>query len=320
MKLLGKPVDFETLLRAEYISSRRGSSMADLMKAAADHGLYCQPVARMTCHSLRYSDCPVILNVKSSAGGLKYNHWVVYAGESEAGVRIYDGSKEIHFGSCRELAAEWGGVGLLISAKPIRGRRMMLVGMSELLYWAGVVVLLVGIAFRVRDCVAGYFRGVSVATSTALQSFVVVTISVLAALSAAACREGGYLADQEAVSRIQDANYANFLRHTDFDAVVSAVEQRSAILVDARWKHDFDHGHIPGAVNVEPNTTAKACLSLLSGVSKSASVIVYCQTDACPYSGMVARTLENAGFRDVRLYKEGWREWDSRTNAPARDG
>jgi hypothetical protein len=66
MKLAGKEIDFRDLVKPEYLGSRKGSSLAELKKAAEDNGLYAESVTRLSSPVLLRSQYPVILHVKSA--------------------------------------------------------------------------------------------------------------------------------------------------------------------------------------------------------------------------------------------------------------
>src|SRR5262249_47381056 len=80
LRALGKDVSLEDLIKPEYISSKQGSTVADLTKAGKDLGVFVEPVGHLTCGILRQVDCPVILHVKSDLSSTDYNHWVLFMG------------------------------------------------------------------------------------------------------------------------------------------------------------------------------------------------------------------------------------------------
>src|SRR5260370_28036335 len=53
LRALGKEVSFADLVKPEYISSREGSTVADLKKAATDLGGFLEPMSRMTSAMLQ---------------------------------------------------------------------------------------------------------------------------------------------------------------------------------------------------------------------------------------------------------------------------
>jgi len=78
MKLSDRQVDFRELVKPEYIGSRRGSSLAELKKAAQDYGLHALPAGKVTSRVLRNCPHPVILHVKSESTSREYDHYELF--------------------------------------------------------------------------------------------------------------------------------------------------------------------------------------------------------------------------------------------------
>lgn len=70
IRLAGKKVDFTELVKPEYLGSRKGSSVLELMKAVEDYGLFVAPVGNLNTRVLRNYPHPVILHVKRTSGQL----------------------------------------------------------------------------------------------------------------------------------------------------------------------------------------------------------------------------------------------------------
>ena len=69
----------------------------------------------------------------------------------------------------------------------------------------------------------------------------------------------------------------------------------------------FNEGHLPGAHSF-PHTEA-AALAPSSLSEKEAAIIVYCASDTCKNSHYAAETLRQLGYRDVRVFVGGKKEW-----------
>lgn len=86
-------------------------------------------------------------------------------------------------------------------------------------------------------------------------------------------------------------------------------------------------GHIPGAVNMDyafclnpvsmDLAETKRLESTFAMIPKDKPVIVYCQTGARASLSFLA--LKEAGFKDVRLYPESWKDWGSSPMLPVED-
>ena len=77
-----------------------------------------------------------------------------------------------------------------------------------------------------------------------------------------------------------------------------------AILVDVRPRHEFDAGHITGAVSIPLDELDER----LAELPADAEVIAYCRGPFCAYAHEAVRKLTKAG-RTARRLEDGWPEW-----------
>jgi rhodanese-related sulfurtransferase len=92
-----------------------------------------------------------------------------------------------------------------------------------------------------------------------------------------------------------------------------AVENKNALILDARPAVFFARGHVPGALNLARDDFA-ADYRRLAPTLKTAQnqrVIVYCSGGECHDSRLVANALLSLGFSDVSVYTGGWDEWSA---------
>jgi rhodanese-related sulfurtransferase len=75
------------------------------------------------------------------------------------------------------------------------------------------------------------------------------------------------------------------------------------IVVDVRGAGDFERGHIPGAINAPYDSIEKANLP------REGILVLYCGNNQCPWSKLGARTLENAGYKNVMVLDGGISNW-----------
>jgi rhodanese-related sulfurtransferase len=93
----------------------------------------------------------------------------------------------------------------------------------------------------------------------------------------------------------------------------SAVENKSALILDARPSTFFEQGHVPGAFNLARDDFAHDYRHL-DDVLKAAHdkpVIVYCGGGDCHDSRLVANALLTLGFGDVTVFTGGWEAWSA---------
>ena len=78
-------------------------------------------------------------------------------------------------------------------------------------------------------------------------------------------------------------------------------------LVEALPEKYYRDGHLPGAVHL-PHDQVRA----LAGdrlPDKGAFIVVYCASEPCQNSQIVAHTLEAMGYTNVAEYVEGKKDW-----------
>lgn len=105
------------------------------------------------------------------------------------------------------------------------------------------------------------------------------------------------------------------------DQFHSAVDRKSALILDARPSVFFENGHVPGALNLARDDFAKD-YRRLTGVLQSAHdkpIIVYCSGGECHDSKLVANALLSLGFSNVSVFTGGWEAW-SAVGLPAATG
>lgn len=85
---------------------------------------------------------------------------------------------------------------------------------------------------------------------------------------------------------------------------------RSATVIDARPRAEFDAGHIPDArvLDAPPGDPVAAVARLVTG-NKAAPLVIYCNGPHCQASRRLADQLAAAGFTAVRRYQLGMPVW-----------
>lgn len=83
-------------------------------------------------------------------------------------------------------------------------------------------------------------------------------------------------------------------------------------LIDTRRSLDFATGTIPGAKNVPVTTSTFVRSAILQESIKAKHVVLFCQSDQCRYSDVVAQWIKAYGIHDVQIYRGGISDWLSR--------
>jgi rhodanese-related sulfurtransferase len=80
-------------------------------------------------------------------------------------------------------------------------------------------------------------------------------------------------------------------------------------LLDARSEHEFEEGHLPGAINIPYDNFVDYYNDLVDLVPIDADVVAYCRSVTCDLSDNLAQELQLAGYEKVLVYRGGWLEW-----------
>lgn len=94
------------------------------------------------------------------------------------------------------------------------------------------------------------------------------------------------------------------------DQVIDALKGQTAYFVDARELHDYQEGHLRGAINLPSSAIYTSIEAVLTVVPDTSSrVIVYCGGGNCEASHNVAGALRSDfGYTNVSIYTKGWEE------------
>jgi rhodanese-related sulfurtransferase len=99
------------------------------------------------------------------------------------------------------------------------------------------------------------------------------------------------------------------------------LQARGALFIDARRSATYALGHIPGARSLpawEDGLVAKVEQLGLFTPDLKAPVVIYCAGGDCHDSHLVAEKLWLAGFRNLRIYADGFPDWEKRGGGVAK--
>ena len=81
-------------------------------------------------------------------------------------------------------------------------------------------------------------------------------------------------------------------------------------LVDVLAPESFAERRIPGAVNVPNGLDFADEIERVIAPSKEDEIVLYCASADCMASESAARKLEEAGYENVKHYKDGLAGWE----------
>ena len=127
--------------------------------------------------------------------------------------------------------------------------------------------------------------------------------------------------DAELTTLIATPPFAMAAPTVGLDKFRSAVDSKSALILDARPSVFFEQGHVPGALNLARDNFAGDYrrLSTVLKANTDKPIIVYCSGGDCHDSRLVANALLNLGFSNVSVFTGGWDAW-SGAGLPASTG
>jgi rhodanese-related sulfurtransferase len=85
-----------------------------------------------------------------------------------------------------------------------------------------------------------------------------------------------------------------------------AIRDKSVVLIDANSAKTYAAGHIPGALNY---TNAGKSFASLLPADKKAFFVAYCGEPGCQAWCKAADELNRLGYKNVKHYKGGLKEW-----------
>lgn len=308
MKLSDIDVDPQELLKPEYIGSPRGSSLAELKKAAEDNGMHAIPVGMLTTRELRQSPYPIILHVKSAADRKEYDHYELFLETKDGQAKLYDPPQLVKLVPFYELAPRWDGTGLIVSAEPIDLGTVFAPARRRFIIYAAVAIaVILGVRWGRRrwlptaDVMSRHrLLGLSIAQGAGLA-----IAALLCGMVYHFVNDEGFLAHANATDSIQQAHLTNFIPKVSKKEIHKLLNT-NAVFIDARLKRYFEAGHLEGAINVPVNASDEERSKVLADIAKDARIVVYCQSSGCRFAEKVAIKLMSDGFSNVSLFKGNW--------------
>jgi rhodanese-related sulfurtransferase len=314
MRALGKDVTFDRLVQPEYISSKQGSSIADLQLAAEENGVHLLPLTRMSCLMLREIHCPVILHVKPTPEASAYKHWVLFMGDKDGIAWIYDGDQPAKEISEEDLAARWDGTGIVVSNEPVSALGLSTEMLYPYVFYGGLCALGIGVLSLVsRRWERPLDRGRMAAFRNALAQAACLALVALGLCMGYRFVNGtGYLSNSHTVAVIQESHLGTFLPKINAGEVADLLGAPGVTVVDARRSGDYQLGHLPGAISVPVDGSDDQCEQALDGVAKTSKIVVYAQTKYCSFGYTVAKRLMEHGYGNIIVFRDGYHGWTTR--------
>lgn len=302
----GKKCQFKQLLNARYISSRRGSTLKELTRAARELGLETRPLAGMNAAALRQVTCPAVLHVKYYGGSPAYDHWTLFMGVDGDEAVVYDGPHETPKRvPLARLMALWDGTALLLHASPpavlplraAAAAQYLLYGsafLSGLLFmaWAAVRRESMRNVTGLRRCL----------TEAAFQAVMLLAFAILAAGAAALGAGHGPLAHLQTTAEMTRDNVVQLLPRYGPRDIARLKAEPGVRFVDPRGESEFNAGHLEGAIHLPtPQVFARGVLAgRLEELPPARRWVVYESGNTCR-AEWLAEQLWRAGIDNLAI-------------------
>jgi len=310
IRATGKDIDFRDLLRPEYISSEKGSTLPQLKKAVEDNGMYAEVVEKLTSLELRHSPYPIILHTKSGVDRDEYDHVELFLGTRKGKARLCDPPEPIRSVPLAELAPRWGGAGLIVSPHPVDLRIIFAPARKLSMIFLVIAMAAISTVYWVRQrwFVAAKISCRRFVRRSVAQGAGFAIAALLCGMICHVANDEGFLANPNATASIQQAHLGNFIPKIG-EKKVHRLLDGDAVFVDARLTCDFDVGHLEGAISIPVEADDTKRRKATAEIRKDAAVVVYCQSASCRFAEKVAVKLISDGFSNISIFKGGWNEW-----------
>lgn len=139
---------------------------------------------------------------------------------------------------------------------------------------------------------------------TVQEALVIVVVAAGIGLLYTASTQRGFFAERRGPEAVIDSSISP--QFVLYQEAVQLYDSGQATFVDARHSYDFGLGHIKGAINIPLKDFTP---SELSGIPRDKILVVYCDGQECNSSVDLARQIAWHGYRNVKIFFGGWREW-----------
>jgi len=251
MQLSGHEVEPSELFKLEYVGSAKGSSLGELRNAAEDNGLYAEPIGKLTGRELHNCHYPVILHVKLTATSMDYNHYELFLGTENGQAKLFDPPNPVSLVPFCELAPQWDGNGLIVSAEPIDLGAVFAPARKRFILYAAIVIAIILALYWAKRLVPVTLTNsrIKVMCLSIAQTTGFIILAVLIGMFYHFANGAGLLANANATASIQKAHQGNFIPKIN-EKKVHKLLNTDTVFIDARLRGDYEAGHLEGAISV----------------------------------------------------------------------
>lgn len=313
-RVLGLDPKASDILNLDYVSSDKGSTLEDLCKVAEKQGLYTSVYRNIAVRSLKCIREPVILSVASEPGSFDYDHYILLLRAKGNSFAVWDPPSSPKWIEASELTLKWSGIGLVVSTHPVSKYTFLSVCLTTIAPWVtgtivGIFALILASRLLKRRAAHRSLTEITV-QSTSAEVACILGMTLFFGALVNSVQADGLMRNAQVVRAIQGHNAVNLVPRLSAKDLETAMKQH-VVLVDARWKQDYEMGHLQGAINIEPDSSTEKIAEALSNISRGQPIIVYCQSVQCPYAKEMIVSLFKQGYTALSYFPGGYEEWNS---------
>ncbi len=110
----------------------------------------------------------------------------------------------------------------------------------------------------------------------------------------------------EDITQIENSGLQHQIREISID-VAERLFSDSVLFIDAREEEYYIEGHIPNSICNDDFDSL--VYQIENFVTYNNGFVVYCSDDDCGSSEDLAYQLQDHGFKNIYLFKGGWKQW-----------
>ena len=311
LRIYNIDVNCSELIDPNYIGSQKGSSVAELRKAAEDFGIVAKPMEKMGAFELKNLKLPAVLHVKSqnSRRG-EYSHYELFLGMQSGRARLYNPPERIRLVTVRYIMSRWDGVALLLSPKPISLFSVFTKSIMRALCIFLLVTITVIACLKLSPKMNVTTRINMISQSVRTCCGIVLSALVCTFLFHFFCGYG-LLAEPAEVSGIMKEYAGTFIPKIKIRKLATLLGS-DTVIIDARLAEHYESGHIEGAINIPADSSCEEIAEAVTHIPRDVRIVVYSQSAGCRFAEKVAVRLLEDGFSNVSIFKGGWRQWQTK--------
>jgi rhodanese-related sulfurtransferase/predicted double-glycine peptidase len=290
-KIYGITPDLGRLLRPEFLTGKHGSSVADLIRAAAEFQLSTTFLPEANYLDLCLLDGPILVPVKTSPQSHEASHWILILRADPTGVTVYDPALGQLQVPAAELKQIWSGPALIVHSNAQEATRT---------HAGWVIGRVVAVAAVIGLTV---FLLVMMSRTRTPSLVGLMSTALLMALLGHALDPSGFLHNKKTLSQMAFARTTREVPVVGVEAVI--IPDRSTRIIDVRTAAQYQSSRIPKAIHLPLDGSFWKNERRLADIPRTHRLILYCNSEQCVWSGIMAKSALFMDFTDVIVFEAG---------------